>query len=31
MFNLEDYKTAAQKIKEVHDNYPMCRFNIRPI
>jgi hypothetical protein len=31
MFNLEDYKTAAQKIKEVHDNYPMCRFNIRSI
>jgi hypothetical protein len=31
MFNLEEYKTAAQKIKEVHDNYPMCRFNIRSI
>ena len=31
MFNLEDYKTAATKIKEVHDNYPMCRFNIRSI
>ena len=31
MFNLEDYKTAATKIKEVHDNYPMCRFNIREI
>ena len=31
MFNLDDYKTAATKIKEVHDNYPMCRFNIRSI
>jgi len=31
MFNLEEYKTAATKIKEVHDNYPMCRFNIRSI
>jgi hypothetical protein len=31
MFNLDEYKTAAQKIKEVHDNYPMCRFNIRSI
>jgi hypothetical protein len=31
MFNPEEYKTAAQKIKEVHDNYPMCRFNIRSI
>lgn len=31
MFNLEEYKTAAQKIKEVHDNFPMCRFNIRDI
>jgi len=31
MFNLDEYKTAATKIKEVHDNYPMCRFNIRSI
>jgi hypothetical protein len=31
MFNPEEYKTAAQKIKEVHDNFPMCRFNIRSI
>ena len=31
MFNLDEYKTAATKIKEVHDNYPMCRFNIRDI
>jgi hypothetical protein len=31
MFNLADYKTAATKIKEVHEHYPMCRFNIRQI
>ena len=31
MFNLADYKTAATKIKEVHEHYPMCRFNIREI
>jgi len=31
MFDVSQYKTAATKIKEVHDNYPMCRFNIRSI
>jgi len=31
MFDPSQYKTAATKIKEVHDNYPMCRFNIRSI
>ena len=31
MFNLEEYKTVAQKIKEVHQHYPMNRFNIRSI
>jgi hypothetical protein len=28
-FNLNDYEDVAARIRRVHDNYPMCRFNIR--
>lgn len=28
-FNLSDYEDVAARIRRVHDNYPMCRFNIR--
>ena len=28
-FNLTDYEDVAARIRRVHDNYPMCRFNIR--
>lgn len=31
MFNLNDYEGAASRIKRVHDNYPMNRFNIREL
>ena len=27
--NLNDYEDVAARIRRVHDNYPMCRFNIR--
>jgi hypothetical protein len=28
-FNLNDYEDVAARIRRVHDNFPMCRFNIR--
>jgi hypothetical protein len=31
MFNLNDYEDVATRIKRVHDNYPMCRFNVREL
>jgi len=31
MFNLNDYEGAASRIKRVHDNFPMNRFNIREL
>lgn len=31
MFNLNDYEDVAARIKRVHDNYPMNRFNIREL
>jgi hypothetical protein len=31
MFNINDYEGAASRIKRVHDNYPMNRFNIREL
>jgi hypothetical protein len=31
MFNLNDYEDVATRIKRVHDNFPMVRFNIREL
>lgn len=31
MFNLNDYEDVATRIKKVHDNFPMVRFNIREL
>jgi hypothetical protein len=31
MFNLNDYEDVATRIKRVHDNFPMVRFNVREL
>ncbi len=31
MFNLNDYEDVATRIKRVHDNFPMARFNVREL
>lgn len=31
MFNLNDYEDVATRIRRVHDNYPMARFNVRDL
>ena len=31
MFNLNEYEDVAIRIKKVHDNFPMVRFNIREL
>ena len=28
---LEGYEDVATRIRRVHDNYPLCRFNIRDL
>jgi len=31
MFNLNDYEDVATRIKRVHENYPLVRFNVREL
>lgn len=31
MFNLNDYEDVATRIRRVHENYPMARFNVRDL